>query len=159
MAKPNWLEELTENWFKIRGYHTELHVRVPPISRELDLLAFNDGEFVMVELQMNVSNKKETAEYLSEKFTDFNAIPYNPKYAKISNGLKVRRLFVSDAKQDFADLIKVYNIEYLHKEDLYLEILKTIEPYVANERWPFPDDLPLRMLFDLALWGIINTRV
>jgi len=156
MAKPNWMEELAENWFKIRGYHTELHVRVPPVSRELDLLAFNDDEFVMIELQMNVSNRKKTAEYLAEKFTDFDKIPDNPKYANIASKLKIRRIFISDAKRDFADLLRKDNIEYLYKEDLYLKILKSIEPYVANERWPFPDDSPVRMLYDLALWGFIN---
>lgn len=89
----------------------------------------------------------------AEKFRDFDGIPKNPKYSNIKKSKKVKRLFISDANRDFADLIQKHNIEFLHKEDFYREILKSIRPYVLEERWPFADDLPIRMLYDLDLWG------
>ena len=136
MAKPNWLEELAENWFRMRDYVTQMHVPAPKIKtrrgppRILDLIAFNDKEFVMVELQTSVT--KADAKRAIQKFKDFNEIPNSALYRRVSSGKSLRRIFIGRATDgaaaDFARSVEAHGIEFIEREDFYKQIIGLVKP-------------------------------
>ena|SRR5271157_3143811 len=159
MAKPNWLEELVESYFRLDGYITQLHVRFPEMDRELDLLAFNDKKFVIIEVENNVYDNRKYYEKIVGKFEVFRKITDTPKYRHVAKGKKRRLLFVGGMGSDegynhLAQLLKKKGIELMDKEDLYKGLLKKIE---SLRKWPYPADDPSRILYDLKLYKLLRT--
>lgn len=81
----NWLEDLADIWFRRRGYVTQHGIRIPNTRRELDLLAINGNEFVLIDLQTYVgerASKKVEARRLVERFEIYNKLLTIPPYQR-----------------------------------------------------------------------------
>jgi len=160
MAKPNWLEELAENWFRMREYITQLHVRVTEFGRrELDLLAFNDEEFLMIDLQTYLGERgsmKAEATSLIKRFKIYDKLLTIPPYKGVSKGKKIRRLFIAGGNVTFRNLIKNSNIEFMPMEGFLDKVLQEIRKHAERKRWPFsPKDIS-RLLWELIAYEFIK---
>lgn len=164
MARPNWLEELAENLFRMEGYVTQVHVPAPKTTarlgpaRMLDVVAFNDREFVMVELQTYVT--RADAARAIKKFADFDAIPNCATYKAVAKGKKIRKIFIGGAGSqtaiDFAKMVKAHNIEFIEKGDFYRHMIDLIRPLVTATSWPYPDEFLARILYDMVDYEFIK---
>lgn len=154
----NWLEELAENWFRMRGYMTQLHVRIPKFGRrELDLLAFDEKEFVMVDLKTYlVSGIEKEANELIKRFNIYEQLPTTPPYSSVAKNKKLKRLFIATGKRGFKKLIANSGIDFMPMEDFLHEVLKEVEKYAVKERWPFSSDDISRLLYELSSYELIK---
>ena len=154
----NWLEELAENWFRMRGYMTQLHVRIPKFGRrELDLLAFDEKEFVMVDLKTYlVSGIEKEANELIKRFNIYEQLPTTSPYSSVAKNKKLKRLFIATGKRGFQKLIANSGIDFMPMEDFLHEVLKEVEKYAAKERWPFSSDDISRLLYELSSYELIK---
>jgi len=162
MAKPNWLEELAENWFRMRGYITQLHVRIPKFGRyELDLLAFNSNEFWIVDLQTYLGEKgayRKEASGLAHKFKFYiDGFRTTPPYSNLFKSRKLKCLFVAGGNLQFKNLIAKHGIDFMEMEEFLGEILKEVQKYAIKQRWPFPSDDISRLLYELVLYGFVSS--
>ena len=164
MARPNWFEELAENWFRMKGYLTQMHVPAPKVTKRrgpariLDLVAFNDQEFIMVELQTYVT--RADAKRAIEKFADFNRIPSSASYKGTSKDKKIRRIFIGGATGNmatgFARLVRTHDIEFIEKKEFYKQIIGLIKPLADKQSWPYPDEFLARILYDMIDYELIK---
>jgi hypothetical protein len=164
MARPNWLEELAENLFRMKGYVTQMHVPAPKAAtrrgpaRILDLLAFDDKEFVMVELQTYVT--RGDIDRAIEKFADFDRIPSSPEYKASSKGKKTRKILIGgttgNTATDLTKLLRAHNVEFIEKEEFYQQIIGLIRPLVDRGIWPYPDEFLTRILYDMVDYELIK---
>lgn len=164
MPKPNWLEELAENWFRMNGYITQLHVRVADFGRrELDLLAFNDEEFVMVDLQTYLGERGSAtseAKELVRRFKIYDKLLRTPPYKDVSRSKRLRRIFISGVGErqlsDFKNLVTEAGIEFMPMEDFIKRVLYEVRKYAKIQRWPFsPNDIS-RLLYELIRYEFIE---
>lgn len=141
----------------MRGYITQLHIRVAGFGRrELDLLAFNDEEFVMIDLQTYLGERgsaRNEAKRLVQRFRVYNKLLEIPPYKNVSKNKKVRRLFISGIGERqlvvFKSSISGTGIEFMPMEDFVHEVLHEVRKYADKERWPFsPNDIS-RLLYEL----------
>ena len=159
MPKANWLEELAENWFRMRGYVTQLHIRIPKSRRELDLLTFNDDEIVMVDLQTYLGERgawKNEADELIKRFKIYDRLRTTPPYSSLTKNRKLKRLFITAGKREFKKLIANSGIEFIPMEDFIREVLREVNKYVAIQRWPFSSDDISRLLYELLSYEFIK---
>jgi len=164
MAKPNWLEELAENWFRIRKYITQLHVRVPVFGRlELDLLAFNDEELLLVDLQTYIGERgtvNNEAGRVIKSFRIYDRLLKTPPYESLARGRKIQRLFIAggtaNAYREFKSCTKNSGIVFMPIEDFISAVVHEIRPYVAAQRWPFPSDDISRLMYQLIAFDFIK---
>ena len=144
----------------MRGYVTVLHLRIPKSRRELDLLAFNENEFVIVDLQAYLgergSRKKEARE-LVKRFKAYELGLCNTSpYSSLLRNKKLRRLFITEGNSDFKDLIADSGIEFMQMENFVREVLCEVKKYADLERWPFQTDDISRLLWQLISLGFIK---
>ena len=166
MAKPNWLEELAENWFRMRGYITQLHVRIPEFGRlELDLLAFNDEEFAIIDLQTYVGEKgsvKVEATNLIKRFKTYDELLKISPYKDVSKNKKLKRLFIAEAPArralalEFKNLIEKSGIEFMPMEEFLPKVLHEVDKYSHKKRWPLSHYDISRLLYELAQYELIK---
>ena len=160
MAKVNWLEELAENWFRMRGYVTQLHVRIPKFRRrELDLLAFNDDEFVMVDLQTYLGERgtwKSEADELIRRFRIYEQLCTTSPYSSLAKNKEIKRLFITAGSRDFKKLIASSGIDLMPMEDFIREVLQEVKKFTIKQRWPFSSDDISRLLYELLSYEFIK---
>jgi SHS2 domain-containing protein len=160
----NWLEELAENWFRMRGYITQLNVRIPSFGRrELDLLAFNDDEFWIVDLQTFVGEKgsiKEEVESLKQRFDVYEkGLRNTAPYKDLIKNRSLKRMFIAEGISD--EFLKEVqkgsmNIECTDMEDFLRNILQEVKKYSDSRKWPFSEADLSRLLYELLSYGFVN---
>lgn len=158
----NWLEELAENWFRMRGYLTQLNVRIPSFGRyELDLVSFNDKEFWIVDLQTYIGERgsaKNEAKMLKQRFKIYEkGLRETPPYKNLVKNKSLKCMFIAGGITDeFLKEVQDSNIECVHMKNFLNDILLEVKKYSDNQRWPFPRADLSRLLYELLSYSFIN---
>jgi hypothetical protein len=158
----NWLEELAENWFRMRGYLTQLNIRIPSFGkRELDLLAFNDKEIWIVDLQTYLGERgsiKNEAKSMKQRFDIYEkGLRDTPPYKGLVKNRSLKRMFIAGGIKDtFLKEVQNINIECIDMEDFLKNILREVKKYSDSQKWPFPRADLSRLLYELLSYGFVN---
>ncbi len=129
----NWLEEIAAESFRLNGYLVLENLRYRAAGQqgdfEIDALAFNDTEVVLLESQADLwsptPNKREFLARLSRKFAmhkDFvRTLPLKP-------GLKVRKVLVGETVSPTVKReIEALGIEVVPSEELLAGLIKKVK--------------------------------
>jgi len=137
----NWLEELAENWFRMRGYLTQLNIRIPSFGKhELDLLAFNDKEFWIVDMQTYVGERgsvKNEAKLLKQRFKIYEkGLRETPPYKNLVKNKSLKRMFVAGGINDALSK-EAQNIECVDMKDFLNNILREVKKIFRQTKVAF----------------------
>jgi len=127
------------------------------------LLAFNDDEFWIVDLQTFVGEKgsiKEEVESLKQRFDVYKkGLRNTPPYKDLIQNRSLKRMFIAEGVSDefFKEVQKrSMNIECIDMEDFLRNILQEVKKYSDNQKWPFSEADLSRLLYELLSYDFVN---